>query len=86
MDLNKSALLFVYSQLPNCLEAALSQYGELMTEGWTCLSLGELLTVAYLLLHILLVLLSSRLLAGFIASKPEGRKTVMGQFPLTVLF
>ena len=56
------------------------QWPGAMEEGRT----KEVLTTLYLLLLIALVVLSDTLFTTFISSKPEGRKTVLGQH-LTLL-
>ena len=43
------------------------------------LSLGDWLTLSYILLIIIAVTISNHLFNGFLASKPEGRKTVLGR-------
>ena len=42
------------------------------------LSLTDWLTLLYILLLLLAVLISNHLFKGFLAAKPEGRKTVLG--------
>ena len=42
------------------------------------LSLTDWLTLLYILLLLLAVLTSNKLFKGFLAAKPEGRKTVLG--------
>ena len=43
------------------------------------LSLADWLTLSYILLIIITVCISNNLFNGFLASKPEGRKTVLGR-------
>ena len=40
----------------------------------------DILILLYLLLLIFLSIFSNRLFAGFVAAKPEGRKTAIGNF------
>ena len=46
---------------------------------WSCVSLKEWLTALYITLLTAVVVTSNTLFAGFVASKPEGRKTVIGE-------
>ena len=62
-----------------------------LTSHWSLLTLTDWATVVYILLLILAVILSNWLFVGFVDSKPEGRKTVLGeekivQLLLTKLF
>ena len=45
---------------------------------WSSLSLSDLLAAVWIVAMVLFTLLSNHLFAGFIASKPAGRKTVIG--------
>ena len=45
---------------------------------WSSLNLNDWLTLIYILLLLIAVLTSNRLFKGFLAAKPEGRKTVLG--------
>ena len=54
---------------------------DLMESFWalcSSLSLTDWLTLLYILLLLMAVLTSNRLFKGFLAAKPEGRKTVLG--------
>ena len=42
------------------------------------LSLADWLTLLYILILLMAVLISNHLFKGFLAAKPEGRKTVLG--------
>ena len=50
------------------------------------LSLGDWLTLLYILLLLIQVIISNYLFKGFLASKPEGRKTVLGMCSYKVLY
>ena len=55
----------------------------LLDEGisyWATLDLSDWLTACYVIVLILAVILSNWVFADFVASKPEGRKTVLGKF------
>ena len=49
---------------------------------WSSLSLKDLLALFYILFQLFFLVLSNRLFVGFIASKPEGRKTAIGKILL----
>ena len=54
---------------------------DLMEDLWSLcssLNLNDWLTLIYILLLLIAVLTSNRLFKGFLAAKPEGRKTVLG--------
>ena len=46
---------------------------------WTSLSTADILTAAYLVLLIVFVVVCNLLFESFVDSKPEGRKTVLGE-------
>ena len=46
---------------------------------WSSITLADLLTAAYLIFLILFVIGCNHLFTNFVDSKPEGRKTVLGQ-------
>ena len=50
-----------------------------MVHHWSSLSLQDLLVLFYILLLLFCLVLTNRLFIGFIASKPEGRKTAIGE-------
>ena len=50
------------------------------------LSLGDWLTLLYILLLLITVIISNHLFNGFLASKPEGRKTVLGRCNCKVVY
>ena len=55
----------------------------LLEEGpsyWASLSLTDWLTVGYVLALTIAVVLSNWTFGDFVASQPEGRKTVLGKF------
>ena len=45
---------------------------------WASLSVTQWLTAGYVLALIVVVIVSNYFLGSFVASKPEGRKTVLG--------
>jgi hypothetical protein len=45
---------------------------------WSSLTLSDLLAAVWIMVMVLFTLLSNHLFASFIASKPAGRKTVIG--------
>ena len=48
------------------------------TEYWKSLHLSDLLGILFLLFQVLVIMASVRLFHSFVASKPAGRKTVLG--------
>ena len=46
---------------------------------WSSLGLPDLLALLYLFFLLFCLVLSNRLFVGFVASKPEGRKTAIGE-------
>ena len=46
---------------------------------WSSITLPDLLTAAYLIILVLFVIGCNHLFTNFVDSKPEGRKTVLGQ-------
>ena len=46
---------------------------------WASLTMGDVLTAIYLVLLVVFVVACNYLFESFVDSKPEGRKTVLGQ-------
>ena len=46
---------------------------------WASLTIGDVLTAIYLVLLVVFVVGCNYLFESFVESKPEGRKTVLGQ-------
>ena len=56
-----------------------------LTSHWSLLTLTDWATVGYSLLLILAIIFSNWLFVGFVDSKPEGRKTVLGEAKMAQL-
>ena len=58
--------------------------GKMLTGYWGSLTLTDFLTAAYIIILVLFVIGCNYLFTKFVESKPEGRKTVLGElfFPL----
>jgi hypothetical protein len=50
-----------------------------MLAYWSSLTLSDLLASVWIVVMVLFTLLSNHLFTSFIASKPAGRKTVIGE-------
>ena len=46
---------------------------------WSSITIADLLTVTYLIILVLFVIGCNHLFTNFVDSKPEGRKTVLGE-------
>jgi hypothetical protein len=49
-----------------------------LLDHWSSLGLSDLFILLYIGLLVLGIVVSNRLFAGFVAAKPEGRKTALG--------
>jgi hypothetical protein len=56
-----------------------------LTTHWSLLTFSDWATVGYILLLVLAVIISNWLFIGFVDSKPEGRKTVLGEATMAQL-
>ena len=57
---------------------------QLLCHYWRSITLADLLTVVYLVVLVLFVIGCNHLFTNFVNSKPEGRKTVLGQLTVKV--
>ena len=51
-----------------------------LLEHWESMGLGDFLAVVFALLLVVLARVGNNLFIGFLSSKPEGRKTVIGNW------
>ena len=51
-----------------------------MLDHWASLGWSDGLTLLYWIVLLIAVIVSNNLFADFVASKPEGRKTAIGQY------
>ena len=57
---------------------------QLLCHYWRSITLADLLTAVYLVVLVLFVIGCNHLFTNFVDSKPEGRKTVLGQLTVEV--